>query len=207
MARGLVTLDTAHRPERLASLRLWVLGPRTENLDDLRKKWLRWLDDKAGRVAFDVTEPVVAPDDSVNNLSSIMLLAEAAGRSILLTGDGRSQDIIAGLEAVGKLPVGGTCHVDVMKVPHHGSARNVVGELFDRVQADLYVFSADGKYGNPDWQTLVWLVEAAQRQGRSIHMIATNWTDSLRRLEKQYPPETNHYRLTVMPSDQTSFVV
>lgn len=206
-ADGLATLEQTRRPVRLASLRLWLLGPSAGNLENLRRKWLRWLDDKAGRVSFDVSEPVVEPDDSVNNLSSIMLLAEAAGRSILLTGDGRSEDIISGLEAVGKLPPGGTFHVDVMKVPHHGSARNVVGELFDRVTADLYVFSADGKYGNPDWQTLEWLVDAACRQQRPIQIFATNWTSSLRRLLELRPPEENYYRLTVMPEDQTAFVL
>ena len=113
----LATLETSRRPQRLASLRLWLLGPSGDNVEDLRKKWMRWLDDKAGRVSFDVSTPLVKPDDSVNNLSSIMLLAEAAGRSILLTGDGRSEDIIKGLESIGKLPQGGTCHVDVMKVP------------------------------------------------------------------------------------------
>jgi beta-lactamase superfamily II metal-dependent hydrolase len=203
----LITLEKAKRPVRLASLKMWMIGPCTANLDDLGKKWLRWLDDKAGRVSFDVSTPLVEPDDSVNNLSSIMFLAEAGGRSILLTGDGRSQDIIAGLEAVGKLEPGKTCHVDVMKVPHHGSARNAVGELFDRVLADMYVFSADGKYGNPDWETLVWLVDAACRQQRKIHMLATNWTPSLKRLIAERPGESNFYNLTVMPEDQTSFVV
>jgi beta-lactamase superfamily II metal-dependent hydrolase len=207
IGQGLVTLESTRRPERLAALRLWVFAPNAENLGDLRQKWMRWLDDKAGRVSFDISQPVVDPDDSVNNLSSIMLLAEARGRTILLTGDGRSQDIIAGLEAIGKLPPGGTCHVDVMKVPHHGSARNAVGELFDRVLADMYVFSADGKYGNPDWQTLVWLVDAACRQEREIHIFATNWTPSLRQLLSRRPPESNHYRLTVMPEDQSSFVL
>lgn len=203
----LATLETSRRPQRLASLRLWLLGPSGENLEDLRKKWMRWLDDKAGRVSFDVSTPLVEPDDSINNLSSIMLLAEAAGRSILLTGDGRSQDVIMGLESIGKLPKGGTCRVDVMKVPHHGSARNVVGELFERVLADSYVLSADGKYGNPDWQTLVWLVDAACQQRRDIQIFATNWTKSLKQLLDERPPERNHYSLTVMLEDQTSFVL
>jgi hypothetical protein len=205
--QGLITLEKARRPVRLASLKLWILGPCQPNLDDLSKKWLRWLDDKAGRVSFDVSTPLVEPDDSINNLSSIMILAEAGGRSILLTGDGRSEDIVAGLEAVGKLEPGKTCHVDVMKVPHHGSARNAVGELFDRVQADMYVLSADGRYGNPDWQTLVWLVDAAGRQQRKIHMLATNWTPSLKRLVEERPGESNFYSLTVIPEDQSSFVV
>lgn len=203
----LATLDNSRRPERIAALRLWVLGPSKDNLEDLRKKWLRWLDDKAGRVSFDVSTPLVEPDDSINNLSSIMLLAEAKGRTILLTGDGRSDDIVHGLEEIGKLQPGGTCHVDVMKVPHHGSSRNAVGELFDRVLAYIYVFSANGLHSNPDWQTLVWLVDAACRQQRDIQICATNWTDSLERLLDERPPERNHYRLMVMPEGQTSFIV
>lgn len=206
-SNGLVELETARRPERLAALRMWVLGPSRANLDDLRATWLRWLDDQAGRVSFDVTTPVVKPDDSVNNLSSIMLLFEGYGRSLLLAGDGRSKDIIAGLEGVGKLPPGGTCRVDVLKVPHHASARNAVGELFDRVLADTYVISADGRYGNPDWQTLVWLMEAARRQEREIRIVATNWTAGLRRLTEEYPSESSRYTLDVLAEGQRSLVV
>jgi hypothetical protein len=205
--QGLITLEQARRPERIGSLRLWVLGPTGANLEELREKWLRWLDDRAGRVSFGVGEPVVEPDDSINNLSSIMLLAEAGGKRILLTGDGRSQDIVAGLEQAGLMEADGTCHVDVMKVPHHGSARNVVGELFDRVTADSYVFSADGRHGNPDWQTLVWLVEAVNRQGRAVRFYATNWTASLRRLVKERPGERNHYTLTVLEEGESVLVI
>ncbi len=204
---GLITLEQARRPERIGSLRLWVIGPTQANLEDLRGKWMRWLDDKAGRVSFDISEPVVKPDDSVNNLSSIMLLFAAYGKRILLTGDGRSQDILLGLEEAGLMQPGGVCRVDVLKVPHHGSARNVVGELFDRVWADKYVFSADGLHGNPDWQTLVWLVEALNRQGRTVDLYATNWTPSLRRLVKEFPGERNHYRLTVLEKGATSLLI
>jgi hypothetical protein len=203
----LATLENARRPERIASLRLWLLGPSSANLEELRKKWMHWLDAQAGRVAFDFATPLVEPDDSVNNLSSIMLLAEASGRSILLAGDGRSKDILQGLECIGKLPPGGILSVDVMKVPHHGSARNADAELFDRVLAARYVFSADGKNGNPDWQTLLWLLDAANRQQRKIHIFATNWAESLMQLLKERPPESNSYCLAVMPEGCTSFVV
>ena len=204
---GLVTLEQARRPERIGSLRLWVLGPTQANLEALRVKWLRWLDDKAGRVSFDISEPVVKPDDSINNLSSIMLLLVAYGKRILLTGDGISQDILLGLEEAGLLQPGGICRVDVLKVPHHGSARNVVGDLFDRVWADRYIFSANGLHDNPDWQTLVWLVDALNRQGRTADLYATNWTPSLRRLVKDRPGESNHYRLTVLEEGQTSLLI
>ena len=45
-------------------------------------------------------------------------------------------------------------HVDVLKVPHHGSSRNVEEDFFRDVTADHYVISANGKYDNPDAETL-----------------------------------------------------
>jgi beta-lactamase superfamily II metal-dependent hydrolase len=201
----LIMLDPARQPVRLGSTKLWVLGPPEANLERLRNTWLKWIDQKAGRVSFAPgQEAVVRPDDSVNNLSSIILLAEASRRRILLTGDARSKDIILGLEQVGLLTPGGTIHVDILKLPHHGSARNCVGELFDRVLADIYVISADGRHHNPDAQTLTWLVDAACRQGRHIEIYATNWTDSLRALVETRPAETNFYHLTVMEAGTRS---
>jgi beta-lactamase superfamily II metal-dependent hydrolase len=204
---SLVMLDPLRQPVRLGSTKLWVLGPPAKNLDRLRTTWLKWLDQKNGRVSFSPGqdfETAVKPDDSVNNLSSIILLAEAGRRRILLTGDARSSDIISGLEEVGLLAPGGTMRVDILKVPHHGSARNCVGELFDRVLADTYIISADGRHGNPDMQTLNWLVDAACRQGRTVEIFSTNNTDSLRKLVDQRPPEQNNYRLTIMPAGQSS---
>jgi beta-lactamase superfamily II metal-dependent hydrolase len=136
-----------------------------------------------------------------------MFLAESGRRRILLTGDGLGDDVVAGLEAAGLMAPGGTFKVDILKVPHHGSARNVVGKLFDRVLADTYVLSANGKYGNPDYQSLIWLVDAAVRQGRDIEIFATNPTDSLARLVSERPPASNHYHLTIMEKGATSVVL
>jgi hypothetical protein len=83
--------------------------------------------------------------------------------------------------------------VDVFKLPHHGSVRNVTPELFERITADTYVISANGKYDNPDFQTLEWLVQAASKQGRSFTIVATNETDSTKALIEKYNPEDSHY--------------
>ena len=198
----LITLENTPRPLRAAGMRLWILGPRQANLDRLRKIWLEWL--KKNELAFEVTGALVKPDTSEANLSSIMFLAESGRRRIVMTGDGLGEDVVFGLEQTGLLPPGGTLHVDILKLPHHGSARNAVGTLFDRVLADTYVISADGKYGNPDWQTLEWLVDAACRQNRDIQIFATNDTPSLQRLVQQRPPRSNHYTLTLMPKDAAS---
>lgn len=203
---GMIRTGQRPQPVRLAGIRMWILGPSEKNLRALKGKWVTWLAARRGEVTFD-PQASIEPDDSVNNLSSIMFLAEQGGRRILMTGDGRSQDIIDGLEAAGLLEPGGTIHVDVMKVPHHGSARNCVGELFDRVQADVYVLSADGRHGNPDTETLEWLVDAAFRQNRDIELYATNWTKSLEELVEKRPEAQNHYRLRVMERGKHSEVI
>jgi hypothetical protein len=201
----LITLENAARPMRAAGMRLWILGPKQANLERLRKTWLTWL--KENEISFGVTGELVKPDTSEANLSSIMFLAESGGRRILFSGDGLGDDVIYGLEQTGLMPPGGTIQVDILKLPHHGSARNAVGALFDRVLADIYIISADGKYGNPDRQTLDWLVDAACRQGRDIKIFATNNTAALEDLVRERPPQKNHYHLTVMSKEASSVVL
>ncbi len=133
-------------------LTLTVLGPARRQLDDFRREW----EASVARSAHLQGEVAAAGslDTSAPNLASIVLLAESGDRSILLVGDARGDHILEGLEAAGKLPPGGTLHVDVFKLPHHGSSRNNTVELLERVTADTYVISANGKFANPDIATL-----------------------------------------------------
>ena len=80
--------------------------------------------------------------------------------SMLLTGDGLDTDIVEGLESAGLMDEG-RCHVDILKLPHHGSDRNVSREFFAKVSADHYVASGDGRHGNPEIHTLE-LIEASR---------------------------------------------
>ncbi|MBA4192346.1 MAG: hypothetical protein C0467_30615 [Planctomycetaceae bacterium] len=61
---------------------------------------------------------------------------------------------LAGLLTDGKI------EVDILKVPHHGSDRNVSTDFFRSVIAKHYVFSGDGSHNNPDKATLAMLTEA-----------------------------------------------
>jgi hypothetical protein len=54
-------------------------------------------------------------DNSIPNLSSIMLLAKADGKTILFTGDVRGDHLIQGLNQTGLLDTEGKIHVDVLK--------------------------------------------------------------------------------------------
>jgi beta-lactamase superfamily II metal-dependent hydrolase len=112
-------------------------------------------------------------DTSIPNLSSLVLLAQAGKKPkkrILLTGDARGDKILAGLELVGLLKKGGTIHVDILKMPHHGSDRNLDPVFFERITADHYVFSGNGDYGNPERATLQWLWDTRGDAPYTVHL-------------------------------------
>jgi hypothetical protein len=197
---GLIQVETAQRPLKVAGMRVWILGPNKANLEAIRSTWIKWL--KKQELSFAAPGALVKPDTSETNLSSIMFLAEVGKRRILMTGDGRGDDVVAALELSGLLTPDGTFHVDILKLPHHGSARNNIGKLFDRVLADVYLVSANGRDGNPDRQTLDWLVDAACRQNRDIKIVATNTTPSLEQIQIDRPPAQNHYQVMIMPKGE-----
>jgi beta-lactamase superfamily II metal-dependent hydrolase len=206
---GLVSLEGSPRPVELEGLRLWILGPSQPNLKQYEKDWAAWYakhkDHPFGAGASRQAREI---DRSVANLSSIMFLAETAGRRILLTGDGRCEDLVEGLKQVGLMGAGGL-HVDVLKVPHHGSDRNNSREFFDQVTASQYVISA-GKHkndGNPDFDTLEWIVEAATQRQEQIQILVTNPNASTGRLEKLYPPASSGYRISYLQPGENSVVI
>lgn len=193
-----ILADTAH-VLNLAGLSVRVVGPSKTSLAALRRAWLEWLRKHETAVAARAPLAAAKADASIPNLSSVCLLATEKDCSVLLTGDATGDEILANLEAGGLASGREPFHVNVLKMPHHGSDRNVSPAFFTRVTADRYVFSANGRDGNPDMATLVWLVEALRRDGRSAQLVATNRTESLARLVELYAPGTYGYRLSFLP--------
>ena len=68
------------------------------------------------------------------------------------------------------LAPGGTLHVDILKVPHHGSDRNIDPVFFRRITADHYVFSGNGEHGNPERATLRMLTDTAGSRSFTVHL-------------------------------------
>jgi hypothetical protein len=141
-------------------LTLHVVAPLAAPLEALQKMFAKDLKAEAALAAY--------TDGSVPNLSSIGAVARFKGKTILLTGDARGDYLIEGLKAEGLLDAGGTLHLDILKMPHHGSDRNVDPSFFSTITADHYVASADGTFGNPDRPTLEMLVD---RRGKAAKYI------------------------------------
>ena len=146
-----------------------IVGPLKADLLKLQKKHDAFLKkNNLGRTAAEAALAAFA-DSSVANLSSIVVLAEMEGKTILLTGDARGDKVLKGLEIQGFLKPGKTLHVDVLKSMHHGSDRNHTTGFFKRVTADHYVFTGNGKHGNPERKTLEMLFRARPAGGYVLH--------------------------------------
>jgi hypothetical protein len=127
-----------------------------------------------------------------------MFLVESADKKMLFTGDGLGSDIIESLSKRELLDSRGKLHVDVLKVPHHGSERNVSKQLFESVTADVYVISANGRDDNPSFLTLKWIIENGQTYNKKITILATNKTENIKRAQQIYDQKIFQYEFVFL---------
>jgi hypothetical protein len=147
---------------------LLVVAPRKGQLEDLQEEWdeqLRRLQKKKA----DEASIAAYLDKSVFNLSSIVCLLTNGDKTMLLTGDARGDEIMAALDAA-NVTTDGNLHVNVLKLPHHGSDHNIDTDFFTRVTADHYIASGDGRHHNPETATLQMLCDSRSDNDFTIHL-------------------------------------
>jgi hypothetical protein len=167
---GLVTAPKGSSPTAdIAGFTFHILAPSRQRLLDLQQEWDRKIE-KMGLGKPAEAEAAALLDNSVYNLSSIVCLVEAGGRRLLLTGDARGDDILEGLANGGFLDRDGRIHLDLLKLPHHGSDRNVDAAFFEHVTADHYAVSGNGKYGNPEPGMFDMLLTARGTDAFALHL-------------------------------------
>jgi beta-lactamase superfamily II metal-dependent hydrolase len=168
---GLMLLGAgASKPVRVGKLTFTLLGPSKEIVDRHRKEWNAWLRenkararglrDAARRDAKDLGPAALETAKlgdrgkvTTPNLASLMFLVEQGPKTLLLTGDGHGEDIVAGLRRIPRFKTG-PIHVDALKVQHHASEHNWSEEFGAIVTADHYVFCGNGEHENPDLAVL-----------------------------------------------------
>lgn len=184
-----------------------ILAPHKAQVDRLEQEW------NAAKAAHPADPAAQAADylnNTVPNMSSIVVLATATTapgvqKRMLLTGDARGDVILDALNAAG-LMADGRCHFDLLKVQHHASSHSTTQDFFERVTADQYVISGNGKDGNPHPDALNWLSKA--RPGQAFQAYLTNRTgvndlghmfDTFLAAEAQHEP-THVYRFRQDPA-------
>ncbi len=151
-----------------------VLGPRLQRVEELQRRWDKELKRLELGTTSERAQAAAYIDKSAFNLASIVVLAEAevegVPRRLLLTGDARGDDVLEGLENAKLVEAGGKIHVDLLKLPHHGSDRNVDLDFFQRITADHYVVSGDGRHHNPELHTFELLSAARGDAEFTLHL-------------------------------------
>ncbi len=159
-----------------SGLVLTLLSPSAEKLKALALKWKKDInalglepgqgDAFLGRttvsVSEDLDELLKAPfrtDTAPNNGSSITVLAEYGGKSILLGADCHAPLLAASLKTLlrqrglKKLPL------SAFKVPHHGSRNNLDETVMALIECHNYLISTSGKlFRHPDREAIARII-------------------------------------------------
>jgi hypothetical protein len=157
------TLSSGSGARPIDEAKVTIVGPIASRLEVFREHWAAAAGNAAALAGLFRDDL----DESPTNLSSVVVLVEIGERKLLFTGDARGDDILDGFQAAnlgGRLPM----TLDVLKMPHHGSDRNMTQAFLRSFPAKHYVISADGKYGNPDRNTLKAIV---QERGNDAYKI------------------------------------
>ncbi len=162
--------------------RLTLLSPTPERLQDLYKVWDRELE-RLRRKEREVPEPesalprggppdlralasrVTPTDKAVANGSSIAMLIEHKGASVLLGADAFPTVLVPALTALSRRRrLAGPLQLDAVKLSHHGSRANVTQELMRAVQAKHYVFSTNGaQFQHPNAEAVARVIVGSKR--------------------------------------------
>ena len=149
-------------------LSITVLAPGLEQLFELRPVWKKAIEEAGLDPETPQPAPVEPPahglehlggtpnvdalaasafeeDSAEPNGSSIVILLEHDGKSVLLTGDAFPSVVLAGVERLNAERNVPKLSLDKFKVPHHGSRFNLSPALIAAIDCKDHLFSSNGK--------------------------------------------------------------
>lgn len=189
-------------------LSVYVLNPGKCELESLEKKWKQFLDEKClpeekgdslrygvaferfyssendreyKRLASGMNDP------SVTNKSSIALYLEYASKKnkryrLLFLGDAVTEQCLE------RLPQWAKLKFDCVKLPHHGSGKNITTETIKALCVDNVLFSTDGqKHDHPNLDILL---EFARSEKCRRMIFNYECDEKLKHLREEYPKNT-----------------
>src|SRR6185312_15243803 len=99
-------------------------------------------------------------DDGKRNGSSIAFLAEFEGKSALLAADAHAPVLVQSVRKLLKERKMEKLRIDALKVPHHGSAKNLNNDLLKLLDCPRYLISTDGtRHHHPDHEAIARVIK------------------------------------------------
>lgn len=105
------------------------------------------------------------------NSQSIVILVECDGKKTLFPGDCTPQELYDALHAyntIHETPL----KLELMKLPHHGSTRNITKEIINEIDCQSFVISTkkNNKYGFPQKETIAKLISYRNGEEETINV-------------------------------------
>ena len=179
---GAIVTAGADLPERIlpGGMRLTLLSPTPASLSKLGPVWKRELKryglEPGGRVDYSrflkgtpstmadaaalkdidkLADAKFTGDNGAPNGSSIALLAEFRGASVLLAADAHAPVLIDSIRTLLRRRDVPSLKLDLFKVSHHGSQNNLSRELLDLLDCQRFLISTNGDhFYHPDRQAI-----------------------------------------------------
>lgn len=116
-----------------------------------------------------------AKDSSKTNEQSAILVVHANSHDILLPGDTTPAKFLIALNEVNK---NGIASFDLVKLPHHGSYKNVTKDILSRIKCNDYVITTNGsEFSHPNKKTFLKVVKWSARDDDSLITFHLNYFD------------------------------
>lgn len=130
-------------------------------------------------------------DTSKTNAQSAIIVAHIHGKTILLPGDATPEKLSKALNVYGK---GEPMTFDMVKLPHHGSYKNITQQILGKIECSDYIISTNGvKYYHPDKKMMVKVFNWGKRiEGRQL-TFHLNYFDELFKLLNISNSDKNRY--------------
>lgn len=174
-----IHVEARPTPFDFAGLRLTLISPTRPKLWKLWTEWDEWrqahpalqaLGKRTMPSALEV-EALSAPsakDGTAPNGSSIALIAEYAGRRVLLGADAHPDVLLASLTRLAGPDQ--TVPLDLVKLPHHGSRANVTREVVERLACSRFAISTSGAvFGHPDPEAVARVLNFGQSEAKTLY--------------------------------------
>lgn len=130
-------------------------------------------------------------DTSKTNAQSAIIVAHINGKDVLLPGDATPEKLQKALVGYSK---GELLNFELVKLPHHGSYKNMTQQILEKFECSDFVISTNGmKYFHPDKKMMLKVISWGKKtEGRQLtfHM---NYFDELYRKLNISGAEKRHY--------------
>lgn len=177
-----IHVEARPAPFDFAGLKLTLVSPNRAKLWKMWTEWEEWRQTHGGlqakgKRAFPATldvETLSAPsglDGTAPNGSSIALIAEYAGKRVLLGADAHPDALVTSLAALigSGVGTGKTVPLDLVKLPHHASRANVTRELVELLDCPRFAISTSGAvFGHPDPEAIARVLKFGQPGAKTL---------------------------------------